>query len=156
MTETDKNVFNGSKLILFLGARLFVIRRDDFEGLPWPGYLDLPGGERDGLESGVACILRETFEETGLLLREEDLVWCQFYTAPERAWYFAAHLPQAAEQDVVFGDEGQGWMLMPPEEFATSDEAVPHFRDRVGDYLNVRAGQKGRGPEVRFSGAASN
>lgn len=148
MTEINKSVFNGSKLILFLGAQLFVFRRDDFKGLPWPGFLDLPGGERDGQETGVACVLREVFEETGLVLREEDLVWRQFYTAPERAWYFAAHLPREAEQEVVFGDEGQGWMLMPPKEFATSDEAVPHFRDRVGEYLNMLAGRHGSGPEV--------
>ena len=43
-----------------------------------------------------------------------------------------------AEQDVVFGDEGQGWMLLPPQDFVTSSEAVPHFASRVGDYLKSR------------------
>lgn len=139
MTEIDTTIFRGAKVFLFLGQRLFVIRRDDFPGLAWPGYLDLPGGERDGQENGVECILRETREETGLHLSESDLVWRQFFTVPERAWYFAAHLPATAEMDVVFGDEGQGWMLLSPQEYVASDEAVPHFAERVGMYLQMRA-----------------
>ena len=135
MTKTDTSAFDGAKLFLFLGPNLFVIRRDDFPGLSWPGYLDLPGGAREGQESGLACILRETCEETGLRLTECDLVWRRFYGAPSRAWYFAAHLPAKAEAQVVFGNEGQGWMLMPPEASVTWSEAVPHFAQRVGDYL---------------------
>lgn len=134
--------FAGAKLALFIGDRLLVLRRDDKPGLPWPDYLDLPGGGKDAGESPEACVLRETREEVGLQVRHEQLVWKQFYPDdPTPAWFFAAHLPASAEANIVFGDEGQGWMLMLPEDFVAHDEAVPHFRLRVRDYLQHRADQ---------------
>lgn len=136
MTPPAGSDFDGTKLLLFLGADLLIIRRDDRSDIPWPGFLDLPGGGREDGESAELCILRETHEETGLALVSADLVWCRFYPdGPVRVWFFAAHLPGARRGDVVFGDEGQGWLLMPPEEFAAHEEAVPHFRPRVRDYL---------------------
>ena len=35
-------------------------------GIPWPAFWDLPGGGREGTESPVECVLRETHEEFGL------------------------------------------------------------------------------------------
>ena len=141
MNATDNREFAGAKLALFIGARLLVIRRDDRPDIPWPGYLDLPGGGREPGETAEACILRETREETGLLLTAEHLIWARFYPEdPTPAWFFAAHLPSRAERDVVFGEEGQGWALMEPQTYVDSAEAVPHFRLRVRDYLCSRNG----------------
>lgn len=132
--------FAGAKLVLFIGAKLLVIRRDDKPGLPWPGYLDLPGGGCEAGESAMACVLRETREEVGLSLNKDQLVWRRFYPDdPTPAWFFAAHLPAQAEADVVFGGEGQGWMLMEPQDYVAHAEAVPHFRLRVRDYLQSEA-----------------
>lgn len=123
-------------MVLFIGDQLLVLRRDDKPGLPWPGYLDLPGGGREAGESPEACALRETLEEVGLHVTREQLVWKRFYPDdPTPAWFFAAHLPASAEADIIFGNEGQGWMLMPPEEFVGNDNAIPHFRLRLRDYL---------------------
>ena len=36
--------FSGTKIALFIGDRLLVMRRDDRPDIPYPGYLDLPGG----------------------------------------------------------------------------------------------------------------
>ena len=136
MGMSDNREFAGAKLALFIGERLLVLRRDDTPTIPWPGYLDLPGGGRDGNETPEACILRETREEIGLVLDASQLVWNRHYPDdPTPAWFFAAHLPASAEGDVVFGGEGQGWMLMDPLEFVAHDEAVPHFRVRVKEYL---------------------
>jgi 8-oxo-dGTP diphosphatase len=55
--------FGGTKLILFIGDRIVVLRRDDKPDIPWPGRLDLPGGGRDGIETAEVCVLRETREE---------------------------------------------------------------------------------------------
>lgn len=127
--------FEGAKLALFLGARLMVIERDESPGIAWPGYLDLPGGGREGGESAEACILRELREELGLVLRPEALVWRKFYAAPVRAWFFAAHGPVTWQDRIVFGDEGRGWSLMAPEAFVGHARAVPHFAERVAAYL---------------------
>ena len=47
--ESDTG-FVGAKLALFLGEELLVIRRDDRPDIPWPDFLDFPGGGREGDE----------------------------------------------------------------------------------------------------------
>lgn len=138
MTDNGEPEFEGAKLILFIGARIAVLRRDDFPGLAYAGCLDLPGGMREPGESPEDCVLRELREELGLDLPEEALIWRRFYAAPSRAWFFAAHIAAEREADIRFGDEGQGWALMVPEAFIEAPDAVPHFRDRVRAYLDTR------------------
>ena len=133
MTETD--MFDGTKLFLFLGDDILTIRRDNRPDIPWPGRLDVPGGAREGDEQPAQCVLRETLEEVGLNLTAADLVWSRFYDQPIRAWFFAAHLPVASVRDVVFGNEGAGWMLMPPEGYMAHPDAIPHFCQRLQHYL---------------------
>lgn len=137
MAEGDNRAFEGAKLALFIGDRLLVIRRDLRTDIPWPGYLDLPGGAREGQETARACVLRETREETGLILRAEQLIWARHYPDdPTPAWFFAARLPASAEAEIVFGGEGQGWLLMAPDAYVASPEAIPHFRLRVREFLD--------------------
>lgn len=137
MEQSDNREFEGAKLALFIGEMLVVIRRDDKPSIPWPGYLDLPGGGKEPGESPEDCVLRETREEIGLHLSSHDLIWRRFYVDdPLPAWFFAAHLPKECAADIRLGAEGQSWQLMRAEDFVSSDEAVPHFRLRVQDYLN--------------------
>ena len=140
MEQSENREFEGTKLALFIGSQILVIRRDDKPDIPWPGYLDLPGGGCEAGETPTECILRETFEEVGLRLSPDQLCWSRFYPDdPTPAWFFAAHLPEGSERDIVFGSEGQGWMLMEPQAYVGDDEAVPHFRLRVQDYLQHRS-----------------
>ncbi|MGY3438832.1 MULTISPECIES: NUDIX hydrolase [unclassified Marinovum] len=134
------SAFAGAKLALFLGPDLLVIRRDDRADIPYPDHLDLPGGGREGAETAETCVLRETAEEVGLRVTPAQLIYRRAYQRPHGlVVFFAAHLPAEAAQDVVFGDEGQGWMLMAPEAFATHPEAVPHFREQLRIYLDQAA-----------------
>lgn len=139
---TQQNIV-GAKLALFLGERLVVIRRDVREDIPWPDHLDLPGGGREPGESVETCVLRETFEEVGLSLRPEKLIYRHDYIRPDGAVaaFFAAECPAALATQIVFGDEGQGWQLMPPDVFIEHPEAIPHLRDQVHAYVHWRAGQ---------------
>ena len=136
-----RQVFTGAKLMLFAGADLVVLRRDRKPSIPWPGYLDFPGGERDGRETPEACAPRETREELGLTLAVSDLKKAHLRDdAGKVSWFFAAHLPGDIVDDVVFGDEGEEWLVMPPADFIATDEAIPHFRDILRDYLEKRPG----------------
>ena len=140
-SSTDNRAeFDGAKIALFLGDKLAVLRRDDIPGLPYAGCLDLPGGMREPGETPEACVLRELAEELGLVLAARDLERPRFYQAPRRAWFFAAYLPAERAAGVVFGDEGQGWLLMDAMDFVTADDAVPHFRDRVRAILEASPG----------------
>ena len=88
--------FAGAKLALFIGARLAVIRRDDTPRIPWPDYLDLPGGGREGCETPLACALRETREELGLEVPERAVSWGKRF--------------QEEATDVVFVGGVGGWV----------------------------------------------
>jgi 8-oxo-dGTP diphosphatase len=135
MGTGDEEVFEGAKLALFLGDQLAVIERDRILQIPWPGFLDLPGGGREGNESAAACVLRETREELGLVLCPDVLIWRRYYPAPKPMWFFAAHCSAALAEEVVFGDEGRRWCLMTPEDYVGHAKAVPHFAERVAAYL---------------------
>lgn len=133
----NETEFRGAKLALFIGGQLAVIMRDDKPDLPWAGYLDLPGGGREGLERPEDCALRETREELGLDLPEEALIWKRAFRARtgEPVWFFAAELEAHRAQDIRFGPEGQYWTLMAPQDYLAHPRAIPHFAERVRLYL---------------------
>lgn len=141
MNTSDDAPFDGAKVALFLGAQLIVIQRDDFDGLPFAGYWDLPGGGREADESPFECVQRECLEELGLRINQTNVVWSKRYenttSASGCAWFFVAQLPETAEQNIVFGDEGQCWTLMKPDDFLNHSKAVPAFQDRLRHYLAV-------------------
>lgn len=135
-TAALAGAFIGAKLALFLGPDLLVIQRDDRPDIPWPGYWDLPGGGREGDESAIACALRETREEVGLIVAPDQIVWRHSHERPDGvAWFFAAHLPAGRVRDVRLGDEGQGWQLMTPGDYCRHPLAVPHFAGILALYL---------------------
>ena len=133
--------FGGTKLVLLIGVRLLTILRDDKADIPWPGFWDLPGGGREAGESPEACVLRETREEIGLALPASALFWRKpvaSRSAPGRtSHFFAARLPEGAEREVVFGNEGQEWRVVAPEWFINHPRAVPHFRPIVREVVEL-------------------
>lgn len=129
--------FGGAKLILFIGDRIVVLRRDQKPDIPWPGRLDLPGGGRERDETAEACVLRETREEVGLYLEPSALIWRQQLN---RGVFFAAHLPAHSEEQIVLGGEGQGWLLMEPNTYVSHPEAIPHFAEMVKAYRDQAFG----------------
>jgi len=135
--------FVGAKLVLLIGPRLVTLLRDDRPDIRWPGHWDLPGGGREGDESPEACVIRELGEELGLTLTPEALIWRRAYPSadfPGRIGFaFAARLPEGSDAAIRFGDEGQRWALMPPEDYIAHPRAVPHFRIRVADALKALA-----------------
>ncbi|SNR48939.1 NUDIX domain-containing protein [Puniceibacterium sediminis] len=138
----QQDAFTGAKLLLYVGASLLVIRRDHTPGIPFPGFLDFPGGGREGGEGPEDCVLRETWEEVGLSLDPVQLVWRSPHEpgGGPRSWFFAAHLDDSVVQDVRFGGEGTGWSLMPPDEYLDRGDAIPHFQLMLRRYVATREG----------------
>lgn len=143
--------FTGAKAALFCGASVLVYLRDEKPGLRWPGLWDLPGGGREGLERPEDCLLRELEEEFGLRLPVERLVWRGVFPsmveAGRESVFFGGWLSREEIALVRFGDEGQGWELMPVEGFLGHPLAVPEMQRRTGmvwGQIGVHPGRGGR------------
>jgi len=129
--------FIGAKVALFIGNDLALILRDEKPDIPWPAHWDVPGGGREGAETPLACAVRETREELGLVLSSDAVQWGKVFPKDAgRDWFFVAHLPAEAAAQVKFGDEGQRWALMSHAAYAAHPKRIPHFAQRVQMYLD--------------------
>ena len=141
--EIEISDFTGCKIALFCRNKLLTILRDDKENIPWPNMWELPGGGREGDESPFECVAREVYEELGINLTEDCLLWSKVYPSMifegKESVFLVGQLTQDQFDSIVFGDEGQGYKLMSTEEFLGSDKVVPQLQDRVRDYLEEEA-----------------
>lgn len=128
--------FVGAKAALFCDGAVLACLRDDHPGLSWAGHWDLPGGGREGLETAERCLLRELEEEFGLTLPPDRLIWRRVFPSiidqSRASVFFAGRLTPAEIAAIRFGDEGQGWALMPVDVFLGHAKAVPEMQRRVG------------------------
>lgn len=131
--------FTGSKIALFCGDKLLTILRDDKASIPWPNMWELPGGGREGDESPFECAAREVYEELGIHLNEDCLLWGKIYPSVifegKQSVFMVGQLRQEQFDNITFGDEGQAYQLMNIEEFLSSSQVVPQLQERVRDYL---------------------
>ena len=137
--EIEISDFTGCKIALFCEDRILTILRDDKASIPWPNMWELPGGGREGDESPFECAVREVYEELGIHLTEDCLLWSKVYPSMlfegKESVFLVGKLAQEQFDKIVFGDEGQSYKLMGIEEFLGSDKVVPQLQDRVRDYL---------------------
>ena len=131
--------FTGCKIALFCGDKLLTILRDDKLNIPYPNTWELPGGGREGDESPFECAAREVYEELGIHLTEDCLLWSKVYPSMlfegKESVFLVGKLRQEQFDSIVFGDEGQAYKLMLIEEFLHSKQAVPQLQGRLKDYL---------------------
>ncbi|WP_226780220.1 NUDIX domain-containing protein [Oceaniglobus trochenteri] len=136
----DPGRFTGAKLALLTGDKVISILRDDRPDIEYPAFWDLPGGGREGDETPVDCVLRETHEELGLRLEEEALIWRRAFVStndPTAAgWFFAAHITPDQVGRIRLGNEGQRWRQMGVAQFLRLSDAVPYLQGRLRFYLD--------------------
>ena len=137
--EIEVTDFQGCKIALICGDKILTILRDDKENIPWPNMWELPGGGREGDESPFECAAREVYEELGIHLTEDCLLWSKAYPSMlykgRQSVFMVGEFSQDQFDNIVFGDEGQGYQLMPIEEFLNSKQAVPQLQGRLRDYF---------------------
>ena len=137
--EIEISDFKGCKIALFCEDRILTILRDDKSNIPYPNTWELPGGGREGDESPFECAEREVYEELGIHLTEDCLLWSKVYPSMlfegKESVFLVGKLRQEQFDSIVFGDEGQAYKLMLIEEFLHSKQAVPQLQGRLKDYL---------------------
>ena len=137
--EIELSDFTGCKIALFCADRILTILRDDKSNIPWPNTWELPGGGREGDESSFECAAREVYEELGIHLTEDCLLWSKVYPSMlfegKESVFLVGKLTQEQFDSIIFGDEGQGYRMMSTDEFFGSDKVVPQLQERVKDYL---------------------
>ena len=139
--EIEISDFTGCKIALFCGDKLLTILRDGKASIPWPNMWELPGGGREGDESPFECAAREVYEELGIHLTEDCLLWSRVYPSVlyegRYSVFMVGQLRQEQFDNITFGDEGQAYQLMNVEEFLSSSQVVPQSQERLKDYLKV-------------------
>ena len=140
MELLDKHLdFTGCKIALICDGLILTILRDDNPTIPWPNLWELPGGGREGDESPFECVAREVYEELGIHLTEDCLLWSKIYPSMlyegRQSVFMVGQLSQDQFDSITFGDEGQAYKLMNIEEFLTSSQVVPQLQGRLRDYL---------------------
>ena len=137
--EIEISDFTGCKIALFCEDRILTILRDDKPSIPWPNMWELPGGGREDDESPFECAAREVYEELGIHLTEDCLLWTKVYPSMlfegKESVFLVGKLRQEQFDSIVFGDEGQGYKLMSIDEFLSSDKVVPQLQGRLREYL---------------------
>jgi ADP-ribose pyrophosphatase YjhB (NUDIX family) len=95
-----------------VGDGLLVVRR----GIPPAvGRLALPGGFIDLGESWQAAVVRELFEETGLVAHHDEVRHFDTLSAPDGTLLVFGLLPAVTAADVPISaanDEAQGWLVV--------------------------------------------
>ena len=139
--EIELTDFQGCKIALICGDKVLTILRDDKDDIPCPNMWELPGGGREGNESPFECAAREVYEELGIHLTEDCLLWAKVYPsmlfADKQSVFLVGLLTQAQFDSIVFGNEGQGYQLTNVEEFLSSSQVVPQLQERLKDYYKV-------------------
>jgi 8-oxo-dGTP diphosphatase len=135
----ENSVFSGAKMAVLGKGQVLVLQRDDRAGLPHRGMWDLPGGAREFGETPQKCAVRETWEETRLMVAASDVVWQREYrnaAVPMMSTWFLVAKPGWLMLPVPkLGNEGQAVRWMAIEAFLELPDAIPHLKDRLRDYL---------------------
>ena len=149
--------FHGAKLALIVGDKLAVILRDDKPSIPSPNHWDMPGGGREGCETPLECVLRETHEELNIHVDPAAVVWGKRFPYPDGdRWFFAAYVDEAVANTIRLGDEGQTWGLKTPEEYAGLPNNIVRFSDRLKMYLSGIEGDFFESPPLDERGELTN
>jgi 8-oxo-dGTP diphosphatase len=116
---------------------VITIQRDDYPHIPYPGRWEVPGGTVDPGENAPECGIREIYEEVGVVVPPEAIVWMGLYRSKVKKnafnAYFVAQLHHQPE--LRLGDEGRAAKYMRLGDFLSSGEVILDHSDRLWDYM---------------------
>lgn len=94
------------------------------------------GGGREGCETPLECVLRETYEELNIHVDPAAVVWGKrFPHLDGDRWFFVAYVNEVVAHTIRLGGGGQTWGLKSSEEYAGLPNNIVRFSDRLKMYL---------------------
>lgn len=131
--------FSGAKIALLKDDQILSILRDHIPTIPFPNTWDLPGGGREGEETPFDCVQREVFEELGIIISKESIIWAKVYPGMvdpnKESVFMVGEISQDQIDQIVFSDEGQGWKMMPITDFLDDDQVYGSLKERLRDWM---------------------
>lgn len=140
MTIIDERfAFSGAKIALLKDDQILTILRDNIPTIPFPNTWDLPGGGREDRETPFDCVQREVYEELGIAISKNSISWAKVYpsmVAPSKdSVFMVGAISQDQIDQIVFGDEGQSWKMMPITDFLEDDQVYGSLKERLRDWI---------------------
>lgn len=135
--------FSGAKIALLKDDQILTILRDNIPTIPFPNTWDLPGGGREDRETPFDCVQREVYEELGIAISKNSISWAKVYPSMVDPSQDSVFMVGAISQDqidqIVFGDEGQGWKMMPITDFLEDDQVYGSLKERLRDWIRQKS-----------------
>ncbi|WP_217556391.1 NUDIX domain-containing protein [Streptomyces sp. GbtcB6] len=102
--------------------------RDEKAGIGWPGHWSMPGGGSEADETPMETVLRELFEETGIVPEAIEEVTVTPYQEGRTPPHVFAVVWDGSDSEFVLG-EGQALRLFPVD--ALPEPMPPHVRHYI-------------------------
>ena len=127
MSEYDPNYIEvknfyllGVKTVLINSKNeVLLLRRSELS--PRPGGIDLPGGAVDAHESPEDAAIRETFEETGIVIDSAKIITSEYTSGHKDPWVMLGFSAHVDTSEVVLSWEHDEYVWTPIEEVQSSE-----------------------------------
>lgn len=131
----------GTSVCLLYRDSVVSILRDNIPTIQYPNHWDFPGGQVERYENAVDAGLREVYEETGLVIDQQNIIWDKDYEFEYRSGAAKFLVARLVVRNVLqLGNEGQAVRLMTIEEFFEIPNVVPAQQQRLGEFLLANEG----------------
>ena len=130
--------FSGAKIALLCEDKILTTLRDNFPEIPYPNHWDLPGGGREGDETPFECLVREVYEELGLMVTENQIFAVKTYPCmidpTKKSVFMVGTMTPTDFENIIFGDEGQDYQLMPIDDWLNRTDVIPRLQERLREW----------------------
>lgn len=124
-----------SVIIVNQQGQILFLHRDDIPSIPYPDYLDVMSGVVEDDESPFQCALRETEEESTIILNPSRLSAFRRYRWLDQTEHiFVYEKTVKLDTATVVPGEGQGLIWLSPHEIEDA-KIMPRTKHAVLEYL---------------------
>jgi len=125
--------------LLIVEDQVLLFRRENKPGDPFAGKFGFPGGHVEEKENTKEAAVRETWEETAILMRNP--VYVNSYNFQNNKIYLYASVLDSIS-GVRLNHEHTEFKLFDPEELESNSEIIPTCKFMYNDYLQKHGEKK--------------